>query len=136
MPQGHGAWPACDIAEQIVRDLPVAEGNGGAVGVCLDQLCGVYAKLRAEYAVIGAGRAAALHMAGHDAARLNAHQSAQLLGNAMTHRLVGIFGEELGALLLFHGQLLRAQSALRNGNDGKAFALFGALIDDPAHFID
>ena len=117
-------------------DLVAVQGHGHAIDFIADELGGMHAKLRGEHAVIGAGAAAALDVAGHHMACLHAHHLAQLRRDALADAVIGQRGAVGFALLLLHFGLFLAHGALGHGDDAERLLALGAGFHGLGHLFD
>src|SRR5699024_831656 len=107
------------------------------VALGLHQLGGMAAELGGQNAVVGAGGAAALHMAGDAHAGLKAglflDGGGDAVGGGGAETGLGPLG---GPLFALHAGFLGVQGALGHRDDGEVGAVLGAALDSGADAVD
>ena len=96
----------------------------------------VGAELGGQHAVIGAGAAAALHVAGHADAGLGAGQLLDLLRNAGGGGGVTGLGALGRPLLALHLGLLDREGTLGHSQNREVLARLGAVLDSSGDLLD
>src|SRR5699024_7715942 len=101
-----------------------------------NQLAGLGAQAGGEDAVIGAGAAAALGVAGHGDADVEAALLLELLGNFIGDGGILVVFQLLLILLLGELGVLLGDGALGHGQDGEAAAAVVARLDLLGNLVD
>src|SRR5699024_6833023 len=101
-----------------------------------NQLAGLGAQAGGEDAVIGAGAAAALGVAGHGDADIEAALFLKLLGNFIGDGGILVVFQLLLILLLGELGVLLGDGALGHGQDGEAAAAVVARLDLLGNLVD
>ena len=114
-------------------DMAVDHGHRDAVMLVRHQPGRVGAELSGQHAVVGTGRAAALHMAGHADAGLGAGHLLDLGGNAVGGRGVAGLGALGRPFLALHLGFLHRVSALGHRQDREVLARLGAFFHRGGH---
>ena len=132
----HELGLARDLLEWVVADLVPVHADRLSVVLIADELGGMHAKARGEHAVVGAGGAAALDVAGHNGAGLDADHRLQLLGDARGNAAEARLRAGLRALLFLHVGLCAGHCALGHGEDGEVLAAARAGFDRRGDLFD
>ena len=133
---GDVAGLAGDVLQAVGDDVVVHQSHGDTVLLDLHQLGGVAAELGGQHTVIGAGAAAALHVAGDADAGLHAGLFLDGGGDAVGGG--GVTG--LGALgrpfLPLHLGFLHVHGTLGHGDDGEVGAALCPALHGVADMVD
>ena len=117
--------------------MAVDHGDRDAVALDLHQLCGIAAELGGQHAVVGAGAAAALHVAWDAHAGLHAglflHSLCNAVGGGGAEAFLGALGHPLLAL---HAGLFHIHGAFGHRDDGEVGTLAGTALHGIAHAVD
>ena len=133
---GHAAGLAGDVGQRVGGHMAVDHGNGHAVVLVRHETGSVRAELGGQHAVIGAGAAAALHVAGHADAGLGTGHLLDLLRNAGCGGGVTGLGALGGPLLALHLGLLGGEGTLGHGQNREVLARLGAVLDSSGDLLD
>ena len=125
-----------DVLEAVGDDAVVDHGDGDAVALHLHQLGGVAAELGGQHAVVGAGAAAALHVARDADAGLHTGLLLDGGGDAVGGGGVARLGALGGPLLPLHLGLFLVHGTLSHRDDGEVGALLGAALYGVADAVD
>ena len=116
--------------------MAVDQSDGHAVALDLHQLGGVAAELGGQHTVIGAGAAAALHVAGDADAGLHAGLFLDGGGDAAGGGGIARLGALGGPFLPLQLGLFLVQGTLCHGDDGEVGTLLGAALHRTADAVD
>ena len=134
---GHVAGLAGNISKTVLGDMAVEHGHGHAVPLDLHQLGGVTAKLGGQHTVIGAGAAAALHVARDADTGLHAGLFLNGGGDAVGGGGAGPGFQPLcHPLFPLHLGFLAIVSALGHGQDGEVGAPLCPALHGVADPVD
>ena len=133
---GHAAGLAGNVGQRVGGHMAVDHGDGHAVVLVRHETGSVGAELGGQHAVIGAGAAAALHVAGHADAGLGTGHLLDLLRNAGCGGGVTGLGALGGPLLALHLGLLGGEGTLGHGQNREVLARLGAVLDSSGDLLD